>query len=67
MKRPCAREFGIVRMILAEDDKGFEVRAYSRTKRQNINDTLGVYTTKDADRMIQWLEKAKEYLESRLA
>lgn len=64
MKRPCAREFGVVKFILSEDDKALEVRAYLRSKLKNYNDTLGRYTPSDIDKMIECLLKAKKYLEA---
>ncbi len=63
MKRPCAREFGVVKYILTPDDKALEVRAYLRSKLKNYNDTLGKYTASDIDKMIDYLKKAKDYLE----
>lgn len=64
MKRPCCREFGVLRFIISEDNKTFEVRSESRQQDKKLfKATLGKFTSADAEKMSIWLLKAKAWLE----
>lgn len=60
-KRPCAREFGAVKFIISKDDRFMEIRFDGIIERVKIREHLGSYVTADIDKMILWLQKAKEY------
>lgn len=64
MKRPCCREFGVLRFIISEDNKTFEVRSESRQQDKKLfKVTLGKFTSSDAEKMSKWLLNTKEWLE----
>lgn len=65
MKRPCAREFGIIKFIIAENNKFVEIRREYRANKQNIKECLAVHTVSDIEKMIKWLEKAKQWIEEK--